>query len=87
MQKDIVSKVNAAISNQNQNPKTQRQFNEHVAKMKETISALKKENEEFSCTIQEMQAENENLKRKIEQLTIEQAKSSSKKKTKSKRKK
>lgn len=87
MQKDIVSKVNAAISNQNQSPKTQQQFNEHVAKMKETISVLKKENEEFSCTIQEMQAENEQLKRKIEQLTVEQAKSSNKKKTKSKRKK
>tara|TARA_Y100000361_G_scaffold119264_1_gene110732 strand:- start:156 stop:413 length:258 start_codon:yes stop_codon:yes gene_type:complete len=84
MQKNIVSKVNAAIANQK--PKTQQQFNEHVAKMKTTIDELKKENEEFSCTIQEMREENEQLKKKIEQLTT-QAKSSKGRKTKTKRKK
>lgn len=84
MQKDIVSKVNAAIANEK--PKNQQQFSEHVAKMKTTIDDLKRENEEFSSTIQEMQAENEELKRKIEQLTA-QAKTSSKKKSKTKRNK
>ena len=80
MQKDIVSKVNAAIANQK--PKTQQQFNEHVMKMKLTIDELKKENELFTCTIQEMRDENEELKRKIEQLTAQVKSSKKNKKTK-----
>ena len=84
MQKNIVSQVNAAIAGQA--PKNQKQFNEHVAKMRETIEQLKKENEEFSCTIQEMRNENEELKKKIDQLTSQAKSATKKKKTKRKQK-
>ena len=82
MQKNIVSKVNAAIAGQA--PKTQQQFNEHVAKMKSTIEELKEENQKFSSTIDEIRAENEELKRKIEQLVNSTATGSRKRKSKTK---
>jgi len=85
MQKNIVSKVNNAMAGQS--PKTQQQFNEHVARMKQAIDELKQENEKFSCTIREMQSENEELKKKIEELAIKSSTSTKKKKSKSKRNK
>lgn len=75
MQKNIVSMVNAAIAGEA--PKNQREFNEHVAKMKETIDELKRENEEFSNTINEIRHENEELKKKIEDLTVAASKKAS----------
>lgn len=82
MQKNIVSKVNAAIAGQA--PKTQQQFNEHVAKMKSTMEELKEENQKFSNTIDEIRAENEELKRKIEQLVNSTGTGSRKKRSKTK---
>ena len=84
MQKNIVFGVNEALSKEN--PKggeraTSASRSEEFVLLREDIASLKQENTLFAAAVDEMRAQNEELKSKIDELI---SSSSSKKKKKKK---
>jgi predicted RNase H-like nuclease (RuvC/YqgF family) len=90
MQKNIVFGVNAAMGTEGSNPKetpVNGTRSEEFKALKEDIASLKQENHLFATAVEEMKAQNEELKSKIEELISNvsaKAKPSKKKKGKQK---
>ena len=90
MQKDIVSNVNAALAAANkreQKKPVSGPNNSDFAAIRQELDSLKEENVQFAAAVDEMRAQNEELKNKIEQLLSAQTtpKNSKKKKSSSKK--
>ena len=86
MQKNIVFGVNAAMAGQTSEkpqkaPPTDA-FNTQVASLEADIAYLKDENSKFATAVEEMQAQNEELRSKIDELIAAQQAASSKSKKK-----
>jgi len=82
MQKNIVFGVNEAIASEaatnKENEPVSATHSETFIQIKQEIDLLKQENQQFAVIVDEMRAQNEELKGKIEQLL---SKKSSKKKS------
>ena len=76
MQKNIVFGVNAALSGQTpekgQKPAVSDERNRQVASLEEDIAHLKSETSKFAAVVEEMQAQNEELRNKIDELIASQ---------------
>jgi predicted RNase H-like nuclease (RuvC/YqgF family) len=84
MQKNIVFGVNEAMSNENTNGEKSTASaarSDEFVSLKRDIASLKQENTLFAAAVDEMRAQNEELKNKIDELI---SSSSSKKKKKKK---
>ena len=85
MQKNIVSSVNRAMakqSNKSQKNAASAPASESLSEIKEELQHLKEENAEFARAMEEVRAQNQELKDKIDQLISSKAK---KKKSNSKK--
>jgi len=90
MQKNIVSSVNAAMANANkqeQKKTVSGPNNSDFAAIRQELDSLKEENVQFAAAVDEMRAQNEELKNKIEQLLSAQTATKNSKKKKSSSKK
>tara|TARA_B100000676_G_C17869005_1_gene727556 strand:- start:415 stop:699 length:285 start_codon:yes stop_codon:yes gene_type:complete len=76
MQKNIVFGVNAAMSGQSpekkQNNAVSEEHNRQVASLEADIAHLKSETSKFAVVVEEMQAQNEELRNKIDELIAAQ---------------
>ncbi len=85
MQKNIVFGVNAAMAVTNekkeQKPAINGPVSESLAIMKRDLEVLREENANFAASMEEMKIQNEDLRKKVEQLLSKKPKKRSKNKT------
>lgn len=88
MQKNIVSSVNKAMAEAGAKKENRQNSNAPTldfASLREELDSLKKENVQFAAAVDEMKAQNEELRNKLEQLiSSQETKPAKKKKSKKK---
>lgn len=89
MQKNIVFGVNAAMAvtseKKEKKPAINGPVSESLATMKKDLELLREENANFAAFMEEMKIQNEDLRKKVEQLLSKKPKNHSKNKTTTKK--